>query len=128
MKKKEEARIAKELLDVLYTYDYEGYYKTKASIKEMTPRLSKVIERVESHPTFGKSEEEHKRYVAGVEERRHSEYEEEMMRDALMGRHYKHANVMFGKVYYGAEYRRVCEKLGIVLKERREESLGSVRR
>ena len=118
MRKKERETIIKELWEFFYDFDNSGYYHYTARLgsKAQDPDIKRTMQRIESAPAWGKTKAEHKRWAEKREKEQSERYDVEMFDDALRGRHYKHAIVMYdGSIRYHSDYREICRKAGIRL-------------
>ncbi len=106
--------VINELWDAFHGFDYEKFYRIKSSANLKNPQISAVINRIESHPTWGKSLALHEAWMAKREKEAAKAWEKELEFDALHGLHHKHANTWFGQTLFDPEYKKVCQRLGII--------------
>lgn len=112
--KRNSGQIIKEMWNAFYAFDYAAFEAIQKSVDLKNPEIKAVVERIESHPSWGKSHTIHEKIIAQKEKQEREAWQREMEYDALHGLHHKHANTFFGKVIFDPEYREVCNRLGII--------------
>jgi DNA repair protein RadC len=113
MTKKDVKTQINKLWDAFHSFDYDAYRKVKSTVDLKNPEIASVINRIESHPTWGKNRKEHDTWTAMRDKQEAEAWQRELEYDALHGLHHKHANVFFGKTVLDPEYKKVCDRLGI---------------